>query len=237
MPMNIISLNIDPIGQIFDIPGGLLFASWAGQEITPVSISPQTFSLRLSVGFLYKEEAVRFSYYDLTKDRYEELILWPSDYSLYREEEFPFYKVASFYVEDHEGFRRLYDFVSDQYESYIEEKLYDPDYSKKLCGYPSDKDGELFSELNTFLSEERQTEDIRRLFEAVMDLRKQGRIALAGNLSEDEDYEVFLSHPADCDQLYIGNFFCPLLFPKRDLLTKQKKVMFILKFHLIKTMD
>ena len=223
------------MGMISMIPFGLLagfaeFEKNAEKEIRIIGIEEERFCFRLAE-WKINPSAFRLCFYEMEKKAYREIKITDFEIEKICREEFwteIFVRVKSL-----PEFRDAVQKLIIQYDRYIRLKLEcsEAEVSKALMGYPAELD-----EIHTGSLREQKN---RWFGEAEYGYGQDQKLELALELDQPCLYERYLDNPIEeltrlywrenglenfClasdypDRLYIGNAFCPLLFPETEIL-------------------
>lgn len=192
------------------IPGGILTCIINGNEVAIQKISPEYIEVLTAEEMSCEIEQMEFFYYDLSNATYREVGI--SNVKCIAVEKGEFSCRHSYAVEN-EQFKKMFDFVVRQYYRYIvlKSEAYDNEFSKVLVDYPSEKD-------NKFSVDYKKWNPVQSLVKKIESLG----FVLAVSLENASCFQAYLKDSlrfsANIDRVYIGNAYCPHLFPDDEVL-------------------
>ena len=218
------------------IPFGLLAGFCGEAEIRITKLAEEGFCFRTIRENPSEKEKFHLCFYDLQQNGYEELFVKPVDIKLEeRTEVFTSYAVCV----NEEAYRAAVQKLFYQYDRYIRLKLEKDDsgLAEALTGYPAKKDEEFA------VSFAKQMEEWLEEEQGCRNEKKIGEVEILPELALELDcphlYEAFLGSEIQLflgqytkaygslselwkakkpDRIYLGNAFCPLLFPENKML-------------------
>lgn len=203
-----------------DIPGGLLTCLWNEKEIGIQEFSPEHVVLRFVEIQQANCEKLQFAYFALKDGVYKYCKVSQFHIEAWREEKE--YVLLTIEIEDAQ-FAAMVQFVITQYEKYIRLKMNSMDntFSEELAGYPANKDEIYAKDFNDWV--EKRTATVKKTDLGKLLQRLSFELALP--LENKETYQAFLREEwskqhmlGEVKRLYIGNAYCPLLFPQKEQL-------------------
>lgn len=194
------------------IPSGILACKIGENEVAIRRISPEHIEIQVTEKIVKEVDELEFYYYSLAEASYRRLEVRIA-HCITVEEGDLFYSYS--YAINDVGYREMFEFVVKQYYQYImlKSEAYDNQFSKELVGYPAEKD-ELFSvDYGAWCNTESIIRKIEELdFEVAISLENE--IGYRGYLAGEVGTQLGIQ------RIYIGNTYCPQLFPGWTLLKK-----------------
>lgn len=215
------------------LPFGLLSAFFQEKEIRITKFDEQGtgFGFRLSTSNAAKlsleqspelpyQNQFRICIYDLDLGSYREILLKQVLCQKESEQTSPFYTEYWAQVEQPD-FTHAIQRLLLQYSRYIHLRLEEDDsaLAAQMTGYPASLDDQLDSDCQEMI------QFCRKLY-TLLSANPPASAELAAALERPQQYQTFLTDAppehvlSSCTRIYIGNEFCPLLFPEEPLLWK-----------------
>lgn len=235
------------------LPTGIMTCFINNEEVGIMDFSPFHIKIRVPEKFSEEIKTIKIIYYSQDERLYKYLEL--EKFSLCEPEEKEFWWEYDVIIED-DTYREMVFFVMKQYYEYIvmKSESYDNSFSKKLIGYPSEKDIFFDEDFASWRNRQIQEIEKKNLVGKMFSLD----IEVAISLENPESYEMFLNESESSDtesknesdqklikqimekaaRLYIGNQFCHNLFPEKEIMfqlmekvsEKQKKITLVFTY-------
>lgn len=210
--------------EVEDIPAGLITGWVNGKETGIEKIAPKGIVFRLRNQ--QDIDSIKVSFYEFSKDAYQSIKL-TKEYLVLRWEQEKFYWKV--YIEiTHREYERLVKRSIREYQDYIIEKSQslENEFSKSLVGYPSDLDDIIaldFSSQKALWFATIEKVKLPKEAELAIEIdspHKYSRFLALDFPKYLEEYwkEAGLIIEGEIRRVYIGNAFCPNLFPEDECL-------------------
>lgn len=211
---------------IKDIPSGALTCFIDETEYGIVSLEDHAITVRMAERPEYCEISMSFSYYCFKEAEYHEIKIQHakiiSDYFL------DFSYQVRIEIKD-VSYGKMLIFVVNQYQNYIRLKCesYDNSFSESLTGYPASQDDIFEEDYNSWRNTRLIQYEKSGFWESTV---QSGTVTFAFCLQMPQEYDLYLSDNMNrilpefvmkrASRVYIGNEYCPLLLPQREILWK-----------------
>lgn len=214
------------------LPSGLAVCLLNGIEVRILKITPESLTIRISEEIENIDE-MKIGFYIFDKYEYKEIII--NEFIVNEKVKEKFFVKYVFTIDDLEYFQNVKRIFKD-YSQYIMLKTYgeDGEFSKKMAGYPSEKDYDFYKDFSKAKREWISKLNYENFDEHIID-----SVELGIKLDNDVLYKKYLNKDIkqvkdeylkensaenhilfkkDISRIYIGNEFCHNLFPNENTL-------------------